>query len=102
MSGITLQHYLVLAAMLFAVGALGAVVRRNILIVLMAIELMFAATCLAMLAFARWNLLPEGRAAVLFIMAVMAAEAAVGLALVVAMYRRRRTIFVDEMRLLRD
>ena len=99
---ITLQHYLVLAAVLFAIGALGAVARRNILIVFMSIELMLAASCLAVLAFSRWNLLPEGRAAALFIIAVMAAEAAVGLALIVAMYRRRRTIFVDEMRLLRD
>lgn len=102
MMGITLQHYLVLAAVLFAVGAFGAVARRNILIVFMSIELMLASSCLAVLAFARWNLLPEGRAAALFIIAVMAAEAVVGLALVVAMYRRRRTIFVDEMRLLRD
>jgi NADH-quinone oxidoreductase subunit K len=100
--GITLQHYLVLAAALFAIGALGAVSRRNILVVFMSIELMFASACLALLAFSRWNLLPQGRAAAIFIMAVMAAEAAVGLSLVVAMYRRRRTLYVDEMRLLRD
>ena len=99
---VTLQHYLILAAVLFAIGALGAVVRRNILVIFMSIELMFASSILALLAFSRWNLLPEGRAASLFIIAIMAAEAAVGLALVVEMYRRRRTVFVDEMRLLRD
>ncbi|MFH1829379.1 MAG: NADH-quinone oxidoreductase subunit NuoK [Pseudomonadota bacterium] len=99
---ITLQHYLVLAAALFAIGAAGAVLRRNILIIFISIEIMFGAACLAILAFSRWNLLPDGKAAVLFIMAVMAAEAAVGLSLVVALFRRRRTVFVDEMRLLRD
>ena len=99
---ITLQHYLVLAAALFAIGAAGAVLRRNMLVIFMSIEIMFAAACLAILAFARWNLLPDGKAAVLFILAVVAAEAAVGLGLVVALFRRRRTVFVDEMRLLRD
>lgn len=102
MMRITLQHYLVLAAALFATGAMGAVVRRNLFIVFMSIELMFGAAALALLAFARWNLLPEGRAAAVFIIALMAAEAAVGLALVYALARRRRTLFVDEMRLLRD
>jgi NADH-quinone oxidoreductase subunit K len=102
MMEITLQHYLVLAAALFATGAMGAVVRKNLLIVFMSIELMFAAATLALLAFARWNLLPEGMAAAVFLIALMAAEAAVGLALVYALVRRRRTLFVDEMRLLRD
>ncbi len=99
---VTLQHYLVLASALFAIGAAGAVLRRNILVIFMSIEIMFGAACLAILAFARWNLLPDGKAAVLFIITVMAAEAAVGLGLVVALFRRRRTVFVDEMRLLRD
>jgi NADH-quinone oxidoreductase subunit K len=99
---ITLQHYLVLAAALFAVGAAGAVLRSNILVIFISIEIMFGAACLALLSFARWNLLPEGKAAVLFIIAVMAAEASVGLGLVVALYRRLRTVYVDEIRLLRD
>ncbi|MFA5812051.1 MAG: NADH-quinone oxidoreductase subunit NuoK [bacterium] len=98
---ITLQHYLALAVMLFAIGATGAVTRRNVLQIFMSIELMFGAAGLALLAFARWNLLPEGQAAVFFFIAVMAAEAAVGLALVVSLFRRRRTMFVDDMRLLR-
>lgn len=98
---ITLQHYLALSVILFAIGATGAVVRRNILQIFMSIELMFAGAGLAMLSFARWNLLPEGQAAVLFFIAIMAAEAAVGLALVVTLFRRRKTIFVDDMRLLR-
>ena len=101
MMTLTLQHYLVLAVALFAIGAVGAVVRRNVLIIFMSIELMFVAAGLALLAFARWNLLPEGKALVIFFIAVMAAEAAVGLSLVVALFRRRGTVFVDEMRLLR-
>ena len=99
---ITIQHYLVVSVLLFAVGVTGAVVRRNVLVVFMAIQIMFASAGLALLAFARWNLLPEGKAVVLFVIAVMAAEAAVGLGLVVALYRRCRTVSVDEMRLLRD
>ncbi len=98
---VTLQHYLALAVVLFAIGATGAVVRRNVLQIFMSIEIMFGAAGLALLAFARWNLLPEGQAVVLFFIAVMAAEAAVGLSLVVALFRRRRTLFVDDMRLLR-
>lgn len=98
---ITLQHYLALSVILFSIGATGAVARRNVLQIFMSIEIMFGAAGLAMLAFARWNLLPEGQAAVFFFIAVMAAEAAVGLALVVALFRRCRTLFVDDMRLLR-
>ena len=98
---VTLQHYLVLSALLFAIGAVGLATRRNVLIVFMSIELLFAAAILALLAFARWNLLPEGAAAALFILAVMAAEAAVGLGLVVALARRRGTLFIDELTLLR-
>ena len=97
---VTLQHYLVLAALLFAIGAVGLVTRRNLLIVFMSIEIMLSGALVALLAFARWNLLPEGQAAALFILIVMAAEAAVGLALVVALARRRGTVFVDELRLL--
>lgn len=97
----TLQHCLIVSVLLFAFGAVGAVSRRNVLMILMSIELMFAAAGLAMLSFARWNLLPEGQAAVIFFIAVMAAEAAVGLGLIVVLYRRRRTVFVDDLRLLR-
>jgi NADH-quinone oxidoreductase subunit K len=98
---ITLQHYLAFASLLFAIGAVGAVSRRNVLVVFMSIEIMFAGAIIAMLAFARWNLLPEGKAAALFLLVAMAAEAAVGLSLVVALYRKTGTVFADEMRLLR-
>lgn len=97
----TLQHCLIVSVLLFALGAVGAVSRRNVLMIVMSVELMFAAAGLAMLSFARWNLLPEGQAAVIFFIAVMAAEAAVGLGLIVVLFRRRRTVFVDDLRLLR-
>lgn len=98
---ITLQHYLILSVALFVIGATGVVVRRNILIIFMSIELMLAAVNIAILAFSRWTLLPDGAVVVFFVFAVMAAEAAVGLALVVALFRLRRTVFVDEIRLLK-
>ena len=98
---ITLQHYLVLSVALFAIGATGVVVRRSVLVIFMSIELMLAAVNVALLAFARWTLLPEAQAIAFFVIAVMAAEAAVGLALVVAFFRLRKTVFVDEMKLLK-
>ena len=99
------QHYLVLAALLFALGALGVVLRRNALIVLMSIELMLNAVNLTFLAFSRFPLVPRspmgagflaGHAAVFFVIAVAAAEAAVGLAIVIAVFRSRTSVNVDE------
>ncbi len=101
------QHYLILAAMLFALGAAGVVLRRNALIVLMSIELMLNAVNLTFLAFSRFPLAPpppggriedllHGHAAVFFVIAVAAAEAAVGLAIVIAVFRSRVSINVDE------
>lgn len=98
---ITLQHYLILSVTLFVVGAVGVVVRRNILIIFMSVELMLAAANIAILSFARWTLLPQGNVIVLFVIAIIAAEAAVGLALVVALFRVKKTVFVDEIRMLK-
>jgi NADH-quinone oxidoreductase subunit K len=101
------QHYLILAALLFALGALGVVIRRNALIVLMSIELMLNAVNLTFLAFSRFPIAPprngariedllHGHAAVFFVIAVAAAEAAVGLAIVIAVFRSRVSVNVDE------
>jgi len=99
------EHYLVLAALLFALGAIGVVLRRNALIVLMSIELMLNAVNLTFLAFSRFPLVRtspaaagflQGHAAVFFVIAVAAAEAAVGLAIVIAVFRSRTSINVDE------
>jgi NADH-quinone oxidoreductase subunit K len=98
-------HYLVLAAVLFALGAAGVVLRRNALIVLMSIELMLNAVNLTFLAFSRFPIVPRspmpggflhGHAATFFVIAVAAAEAAVGLAIVIAVFRNRVSVNVDE------
>jgi NADH-quinone oxidoreductase subunit K len=98
-------HYLVLAAILFALGAVGVVLRRNALIVLMSIELMLNAVNLSFLAFSRFPLVSTppmqagflaGHAAVFFVIAVAAAEASVGLAIVIAVFRSRTSVNVDE------
>lgn len=97
-------HYLVLAAVLFALGGAGVVLRRNALIVLMSIELMLNAVNLTFLAFSRFPLVASkgaqallaGHAAVFFVIAVAACEAAVGLAIVIAVFRSRTSVNVDE------
>ena len=96
----SLQAYLLLSAMLFAVGLAGALTRRNAIIVLIGLELMLNAANLNFIAFWRYNPHPEastGLVFVLFSLGVAAAEAAVGLALVIAVYRHYRTTSVDEV-----
>ena len=103
------QHYLVLGALLFALGAAGVVLRRNAIIVLMSIELMLNAVNLTFLAFSRFPLVPNspmgtflsGHAAVFFVIATAAAEAAVGLAIIIAVFRSRGTVNVDDIRTMR-
>jgi NADH-quinone oxidoreductase subunit K len=92
--------YLILAAVLFGIGLAGVVTKRNVLVVFMCIELMLNAANLTFLAFARQTGDMGGHAAAFFIMAVAAAEAAVGLAIVIAVFRTRATLNVDEVRLL--
>ncbi|MBT3181192.1 MAG: NADH-quinone oxidoreductase subunit NuoK [Deltaproteobacteria bacterium] len=98
---ITLQHYLVLSVILFAIGAIGVISRRNIFIILMSIELMLASAALAVLSFSRWNLLPDGKALVFFVMAVIAVEAAIGLAIIIVVHRRKKSVLTDDLGLLR-
>ena len=95
---IGLHHYLILSVVLFALGVAGVLVRRNALILLMSIELMLNAANLALLAFARSMGDEAGHGLALFVMVVAAAEAAVGLALVLAIFRHRQTVNVDEVR----
>jgi NADH-quinone oxidoreductase subunit K len=93
--------YLALSAVLFGIGAVGVIVRRSLIVIFMAIELMLNAVNLAFVALARMHGSVEGQAIVLFVMAVAAAEAAVGLALFIQLYRARETIDADEMATLR-
>ncbi len=94
-----LQHYLVLAGVLFAVGAWGVLARRNIIMVVMCLELMFNAVNIALAAFSNYANLGAGRgeAFVFFVLAIAAAEVAVGLAIGIAMFRLRERLDVDEL-----
>ncbi len=94
--------FLYLAAILFTIGLAGVLMKRNALIVMMSVELMLNAANLTFLAFARQNGWANGSAIAFFVIAVAAAEAAVGLAVVIAIYRTRGEINVDEVRALRE
>ena len=94
---ITLNHYLLLSVILFATGVAGVLLRRNILILLMSVELMLNAANLALLGFARSLGDDTGHGLALFVMTVAAAEAAVGLALVLALFRQKGTLQVDKI-----
>lgn len=90
------SYYLVLSAILFAVGAAGVLIRRNALVLFMSVEMMLNAANLALITYSRVLEDVEGQVFVLLVMAVAAAEVAVGLAIVVALYRHRVTADVDE------
>jgi NADH-quinone oxidoreductase subunit K len=94
---VPLGFYLVLAGLLFVVGAIGAILRRNALIVLMSLELMLNAANLMLIAFARAHHDMRGHVLAFLVIAVAAAEAAVGLAIVVGIFRTRKTVAVDEL-----
>src|SRR5438132_3343525 len=94
-----LEHYLVVSALLFSLGLLGVIIRRNLLIIYMGLELMLNAANLALVAFSRFNNHNlDGQVFVFFIITVAAAEVAVGLALIVALYRKHQTAHVEDLR----
>ena len=92
-----LGHYLVVSALLFSLGLLGVIVRRNLLVIYMSLELMLNAANLALVALSRFNNNLHGQIIVFFVITVAAAEVAVGLALIVALYRRRQTAHVEDL-----
>ncbi len=94
---IGLQHYLVVSVLLFCLGLLGVLARRNLLVIYMSLELMLNAANLALVAFSRFNNNLDGQVFVVFIITVAAAEVAVGLALIVAVYRKRQTAHVEDL-----
>lgn len=98
---VPISWYLVLAAALFAIGTVGALTRRNGIAIFLSIELMLNAANLTLVAFARQMDDRTGQIIVFFVMAVAAAEAAVGLALFIAVFRQRHTIDVNRMNLMR-
>jgi NADH-quinone oxidoreductase subunit K len=99
---IPLESYLTVAGLLFAIGFFGVLLRRNTLVIYMCLELMLSATTLALVAFSRFNNTMDGAIFVFFIITVAAAEVAVGLAIIVTLYRRRHTIMVDELNALKN
>jgi NADH-quinone oxidoreductase subunit K len=97
LGGIPLSGFLAVSAILFTMGALGVLIRRNAIIIFMSIELMLNAANLAFVAFARSYNVLTGQLFVFFVMTVSAAEVAVGLALIVAIFRSKHSIDVDQM-----
>ncbi len=98
---IPLSWSLALSALVFTIGLVGVLVRRNALVIFMSVELMLNAANLAFVAFARALGSVDGQVFVFFVMTVAAAEVAVGLAIIVNMFRLRETVFVDEINLLK-
>ena len=92
-----LEHYLAVSVMLFGLGLLGVIMRRNLMVIYMSLELMLNAASLALVAFSKFNGNLRGQVMVFFIITVAAAEVAVGLALIVALYRRKRTAHVEDL-----
>ncbi len=92
-----LNHYVLLSALLFAIGFFGVLLRRNTLVVFMCLELMLSASTLAAVAFSRFNGTMDGNIFVFFIITVAAAEVAVGLAIIVALFRLRGTVQFEEL-----
>jgi len=98
----SLNHYLLVSALLFAVGLSGVLLRRNIIVIFMSLELMLGAATLSLVAFSRFNGLHglpnfDGQALVFFIITIAAAEVAVGLAIIVALFRTRQTVHTEDI-----
>jgi len=96
-----ISYFMALSAILFAIGVAGVLVRRNVIVMFMSIELMLNAVNLAFVALGRSVGSMDGQVIVFFVMTVAAAEAAVGLAIIIALFRNRETVNVDELNLLR-
>lgn len=93
---INLEHYIVLSVVLFSIGAFGVLVRRNLLIILMSIEIMLSAANIAFVAFSRFGRGLDGQVVVLFVFVVAACEAAVGLGIVIAAFRHMASVTVTD------
>lgn len=98
---VPISYYLLLSAILFTIGVAGVLTRRNVIVIFMCIELMLNAVNLTFVAFARQLGQGDGQVFVFFVMAVAAAEVAVGLAIIIALFRNRETIDVGEVNLLK-
>lgn len=97
MQGVPLNHYILLSAIIFSIGVVGVLIRRNAIIILMSVELMLNAVNLLLAAFSAYSGDPSGQVFVFFIMALAAAEVAVGLALIVMIYRNTRSLDINTL-----
>lgn len=93
-----LEHYLILSAVLFSIGFIGVIAKRNVVVILMCLEIMLNAVNIALVAFSRYvtPVALTGQVFAIFVMAVAAAEAAVGIAIIITIYRNRETVNVDK------
>ena len=98
---VPLSYYLALSAILFTIGVVGVLTRRNAIVVFMCIELMLNSVNLTLVAFSSFLNNVTGQILVLFVMAVAAAEAAIGLAIVIALFRNKQTVNIDEINILK-
>jgi len=98
---LTLHSYLILSAILFSIGTLGVLIRRNAIVIFMCVELMLNAVNLTFIAFSKYLGNLDGQIFVFFVMTVAAAEAAVGLALMIAFYKNRESIDVEDVNLMK-
>jgi NADH-quinone oxidoreductase subunit K len=101
MTAVPPEYYLVLAGLMFAIGAIGVLVRRNAIVIFMFVELMLNAVNLLFVTFARMKGNMDGQVLVFFVLVVAAAEVVVGLAIIVSIFRRRRSANVDDVHLLK-
>jgi NADH:ubiquinone oxidoreductase subunit K len=99
--GVGLEHFLILSAVLFAIGLYGALAKKNAVVILMCIEIMLNAVNIAMVAFAHYVDAIAGQVFVIFIMVVAAAEVSVGLALIIAIFRRKKTLDAEKFDLMK-
>lgn len=98
---VPLSYYLIVSGVLFTIGVVGVLVRRQAIIIFLSIELMLSAVNLSLVAFSRFNNSLDGQALALLVMAVAAGEAAVGLAIMISLFRNKGTLDIDEINLLK-
>jgi len=101
LQSIPLEYYLIISALLFSIGTIGVLTRRNAIIIFMSIEIMLNSVNLALIAFSSFFGESSGQVFVFFVMSVAAAEAAIGLAIILALFRSKKTVYVDEVNLLK-
>ena len=99
---VTIHHFMVLSAVLFFIGVFGVLFRRNLIVIFMSIERMLNAVNLSFVTFARYTQSMDGHVVAFFVMALAAAEAAIGLAILVMIFRNRATVQADDLSLMRD